>query len=383
MESKYQTNLTEIYASHQEAKYEIFNDWCQQNGVIMPKLDYPATFDGGLLGVRASADIKHREAFLYVPFKMLITLEYARKHSALGEVIRENPQLFHADKHDDWEQLTLALAMLYEYQQGTSSFWFPYLNLLPLDIEFFCNWLPEDLKATDDPDLEFEAFAYRRDIEKEWQDMKSVLMTYPEYFSHELLDRQLFMRIFAQVCSRCFGWGLPTTAMIPMADNCNHSHGTCVNETINKDFQSDYLPLKPNFGNVPRKYFTREKFMNDYSAAFTSEQVEASTVNITGGRFSRDNFNHNIEKYSIETLRREIEEQVPLWKMTFKYDDFDEDNDTSEEEESEEEVEGVELIKDIEATKESGRLTQLINPRKGFKFFIEQEEKLLESIAKK
>ena len=123
--------------------------------------------------------------------------------------------------------------------------------------------------------------------------------------------------------------------------------------------------------------------MNDYSAAFTSEQVEASTVNITGGRFSRDNFNHNIEKYSIETLRREIEEQVPLWKMTFKYDDFDEDNDTSEEEESEEEVEGVELIKDIEATKESGRLTQLINPRKGFKFFIEQEEKLLESIAKK
>lgn len=69
--------------------------------------------------------------------------------------------------------------------------------------------------------------------------------------------------------------------------------------------------------------------------------------------------------------------------MTFKYDDFDEDNDTSEEEESEEEVEGVELIKDIEATKESGRLTQLINPRKGFKFFIEQEEKLLESIAKK
>lgn len=57
----------------------------------MPKLDYPATFDGGLLGVRALADIRHREAFLYVPFKMLITLEYARKHSTLGEVIRQNP----------------------------------------------------------------------------------------------------------------------------------------------------------------------------------------------------------------------------------------------------------------------------------------------------
>ena len=43
------------------------------------------------------------------------------------------------------------------------------------------------------------------------------------------------MRIFAQVCSRCFGWGLPTTAMIPMADNLNHSHITVVNETINRE----------------------------------------------------------------------------------------------------------------------------------------------------
>lgn len=212
--------------------------------------------------------------------------------------------------------------------------------------------------------------------------MKAVLMNYPEHFSHEILDRKLFMIIFAQVCSRCFGWGLPTTAMIPMADNCNHSHGTCVNETIHTNFQSDYLPLKQNNVKVPRKYFTREKFMNDYSAAFTSEQIEANNANITGGRFSRDNFNHNIDKYSIETLRKEIDEQVPLWKMTFKFDDYDEDNDTEEEKSSDEE-EGVELIKDMAATKESGRLTQLLNPRKGFKFFIEQEEKLLESIADK
>ena len=56
-----------------------------------------------------------------------------------------NPNLFHPDKHEDWEQLSLALAMFYEYQLGEESFWFPYLNLLPSDIEFFCNWAWEDI----------------------------------------------------------------------------------------------------------------------------------------------------------------------------------------------------------------------------------------------
>jgi hypothetical protein len=42
-----------------------------------------------------------------------------------------------------------------------------------------------------------EAYVYRRDIEKEWQDMKAVFLLYPEHFHHELLDRSLFMRIFA------------------------------------------------------------------------------------------------------------------------------------------------------------------------------------------
>ena len=86
-------------------------------------------------------------------------------------MIKDNPKLFSKDRHDDWEQLTLALGMLYEYQKGKQSYWFPYLNLLPLDIEFFCNWPQEDIQATDDSDLEQEAYAYKRDIEKEWQDI--------------------------------------------------------------------------------------------------------------------------------------------------------------------------------------------------------------------
>jgi len=47
-----------------------FKKWCEDNGVKMPKLEYPAFFDGGLLGVRIKEDINHNEAFLSVPMKI-------------------------------------------------------------------------------------------------------------------------------------------------------------------------------------------------------------------------------------------------------------------------------------------------------------------------
>lgn len=75
-------------------------------------------------------------------------MEMAQNHPQIGHVFKAHPKIF-TDKHDDFEQLTLCVMMMYEYQKGKDSFWFPYLNLLP-DVEFFCNWNIDDLKATDD-----------------------------------------------------------------------------------------------------------------------------------------------------------------------------------------------------------------------------------------
>ena len=48
----------------QDKKFKVFTDWCDKNGIKYPNQQYPAFFDQGLLGVRAKAPIKHREAFL-------------------------------------------------------------------------------------------------------------------------------------------------------------------------------------------------------------------------------------------------------------------------------------------------------------------------------
>ena len=49
-------NLVETFlgVSQDEDRYTIFNDWCKSEGVIMPKLEYPAVFEDGLIGARVT-----------------------------------------------------------------------------------------------------------------------------------------------------------------------------------------------------------------------------------------------------------------------------------------------------------------------------------------
>jgi hypothetical protein len=85
----------------------------------------------------------------------------------------------------------------------------------------------------------------------------------------------------------------------------------------------------------------------------------------------------------LETLKEEAESKM-LWEMTWKDDDVSEDNDTEEEDSEEEDaLEGEEYLKHLNQKKQEGRINELINPKKGFKFFIEQEQKLLDSLERK
>jgi len=60
----------------------------------MPKLEYPAYFEGGLLGVSCKEDIEHREVYLYVPYKMMMSVKGTQEHPVLGEIIKKHPECF-------------------------------------------------------------------------------------------------------------------------------------------------------------------------------------------------------------------------------------------------------------------------------------------------
>jgi hypothetical protein len=74
-------------------RYELFAAWCKTNGVIAPKLKYPTYFDG-LCGVGVTEDIQHNEVVYCIPYRLIMTVEKARKVPELAKVFGANPELF-------------------------------------------------------------------------------------------------------------------------------------------------------------------------------------------------------------------------------------------------------------------------------------------------
>ena len=77
--------------------------------------------------------------------------------------------------------------------------------------------------------------------------------------------KTIFIKAFVSVVTRCFGWGLPKTMIIPFADCINHHNVDSTYELIHIPFhKARYDP--PNSNNRgPDSYYTRSKLDMDYS----------------------------------------------------------------------------------------------------------------------
>ena len=101
-------------------------------------------------------------------------------------------------------------------------------------------------------------------LNNEYKQLLKIMNSYPEIFTTSNdMSRDTFMKFFGQVCTRCFGWGMPYTSMIPMADNYNHSDCNTVYEVIHKQMHMEADEESP--------YFCKGKYMNDYSFIFQDE----------------------------------------------------------------------------------------------------------------
>ena len=77
--------------------------------------------------------------------------------------------------------------------------------------------------------------------------------------------KNVFTRGFVSVVTRCFGWGLPKTSMIPFADCINHHNVDSTYELIHTEYhyyanESSEHPLRR-----PKAYFSPSKIEGDYS----------------------------------------------------------------------------------------------------------------------
>jgi hypothetical protein len=117
--------------------------WVEKVGINTTKLEYPAYFEGGLVGVRAKESIRHREMIISIPSKVLMSTDKAKSDHILGRVIRENMQIF--DEEHDY--LTLCVFLMFEHQKGGNSLWHLFMKQMP-EVIMTCDWDPKSLEET-------------------------------------------------------------------------------------------------------------------------------------------------------------------------------------------------------------------------------------------
>jgi len=81
-------------------------------------------------------------------------------------------------------------------------------------------WPLEQIEAFNDTELKNDAQLYCFEFDLEWVQIEKALSKYPEHF--EGLTKELFVKYYNLACTRCFGWNLPDTMMVPLADFLNH-----------------------------------------------------------------------------------------------------------------------------------------------------------------
>ena len=90
-----------------------------------------------MVGAAAKEAIDVNEVYLYVPQKLLITVDKALQSEEIGHIYREHSYFFKATSDRDY--LVLLLFLIYEHQKGKQSFWYPYFNAVePCDLP--CYW---------------------------------------------------------------------------------------------------------------------------------------------------------------------------------------------------------------------------------------------------
>ena len=70
-----------------------------------------------------------------------------------------------------------------------------------------------------DAELIEDSRVYYKELELEWQQVDKTLCKYSEF---EGYSKQLFLLMYNFSCTRCFGYGLPDTMMVPLVDYLNH-----------------------------------------------------------------------------------------------------------------------------------------------------------------
>ena len=95
---------------------------------------------------------------------------------------------------------------------------------------------------------------------------------YPDIIDIKTFTEKNFKLAFTVTVTRCFGWSLPSTMVIPFADCANHFIIDNQYEMYNRVLHQKKVKDAANLTKSEETYFTLDKMRNNYQKHFQEDE---------------------------------------------------------------------------------------------------------------
>ena len=196
----------------ERVKFNNLVTWLLEGGAIFPKLQM-RFYSEDYRGVHSTGFIHRDDLILFIPKSHIITLEIAKSSPIGSKMVEANLDLL-SPKHSYLSTFVL------QEKQKPSSFWQPYLEILPQKFRNFPIFFTEEEKEW----LKGSPFLdqVNEKIDDIRVDYNTICEAVPEYSEFPIEE---FSKIRMAVSSRIFGMqidGVKTDGFVPYADMLNH-----------------------------------------------------------------------------------------------------------------------------------------------------------------
>ncbi|KAM4540930.1 actin-histidine N-methyltransferase isoform 1-T2 [Fundulus diaphanus] len=240
---KKQKGLSTVFEGNREDYFPDLMAWAQENGASCDGFTL-ADFGTEGYGLRASRDIKAEELFLWIPRKMLMTVESAQ-NSLLGPLYGQD-RIMQA-----MGNVTLALHLLCE-RASPSSFWLPYIRSLPQGYDTPLYYQQDDVQLLLGTQAVQDVLSQYKNTARQYAYFYKLLQTHPAASKLPLKDGFTFDDYRWAVSSVMTRQNqIPTEdgsrvtlALIPLWDMCNHTNGLITTGYNLEDDRCECVALK-------------------------------------------------------------------------------------------------------------------------------------------
>uniref|UniRef100_A0A4W3ISJ5 protein-histidine N-methyltransferase n=2 Tax=Callorhinchus milii TaxID=7868 RepID=A0A4W3ISJ5_CALMI len=221
---KKQKGLSVVFDGNREDHFAELMEWGADCGASTEGFEVTYFSEEGY-GLKATKDIKAEELFLWIPRKMLMTVESA-KNSILGLIYAQDRIL------QAMGNITLAFHLLCE-RSTPNSFWLPYIKTLPAEYHTPLYFEEEEVHYLQSTQAIHDVFSQYKNTARQYAYFYKLIQTHPNASKLPLKESFTFDDYRWAVSSVMTRQNqIPTEdgsrvtlALIPLWDMCNHTNG--------------------------------------------------------------------------------------------------------------------------------------------------------------